>query len=234
MHGDLSERLAVIEDGIAQACARSGRNRSSVQLVAVSKKHPPERVDALIGCGCRIFGESRVYEAQQKIELCQGGAEWHFIGHLQRNKVKAAVELFDRIHAVDSLSLLDKLEKCALDAGRRLPVMLEVNVAGESSKYGFAPDEVEQVLERAAALRALQVDGLMTIPPYASEPDASRRWFVKLRELRDRWAASTGMALAELSMGMSHDYAVAIEEGATWVRVGTALFGKRPMRKEMS
>lgn len=224
----IEERWHVVQEQIAVACRACGRDPASVQLVAVSKTYPPEAVDALARLGCRIFGESRVQEAQQKIPVCSSGLEWHGIGHLQRNKVAQAVALFSRLHGVDSLPLLEKIEACAAEAGRRIRVCLEVNVSGESSKFGFAPEAMPATLAVLPRLQYAVVDGLMTIPPFREDPEESRLHFRRLRTLRDAWAGDTGYVLEELSMGMSHDMAIAIEEGATIVRVGTALFGARP------
>ena len=223
-----AQRLAGILGQIEAACARSGRDPSAVQLVAVSKTHPPEAVDEAARCGCTVFGESRVPEAQQKIPVCSSGVSWHFIGHLQRNKVAPVVSLFSRIHSVDSLRLLERVESCAAEAGRQVSVCLQVNVSGESSKFGLDPSEVPGVLAQAASLRYTLVDGLMTMAPFVEDPEGARPHFRRLRTLRDAWVAQTGWPLDVLSMGMSHDFEVAVEEGATLVRVGTALFGKRP------
>lgn len=228
MNTTMQERLAVVEERIADACARSGRDPSGVTLVAVSKTYPPEDIDSLARLGCRVFGESRIQEAAQKVPVCSSGLEWHGIGHLQRNKVPMAVALFSRLHGIDSLRLLERVESCAADAGRRLQACLEVNVSGESSKYGFAPEEVPAVLAFLPQLRYVHIDGLMTIAPFEPDPEDSRGHFRKLRELRDAWVAAHGWPLDVLSMGMSHDMEIAIEEGATMVRVGSALFGPRP------
>ncbi len=228
MNESMEQRLERIKDRIEAACIRSGRDSSSLLLVAVSKTYPPEAVDMLARLGCRVFGESRVQEAAQKIPLCASGLDWHGIGHLQRNKAAMAVALFSRLHSIDTVRLLEKVESCAASAGRNVHACLEVNVSGESSKYGFAPDEVPGVLEVLPRLRYVQVDGLMTIAPFAQDPEDSRVHFRRLRELRDKWVREVGWPLKELSMGMSGDMEVAIEEGATMVRVGTALFGPRP------
>lgn len=224
-------RLARIRERMEAACVRSGRSPDSVRLLAVSKTHPPESVEEAMRAGLDTFGESRVQEARQKIPLCPGGAHWHFVGHLQTNKVREAVRLFEMVHAVDSVRLLETLDRACQEEGRRLDVCLEVNVAGESSKFGMAPDALGAVFERAAGLFAVQVVGLMAIPPIAEDPESVRPYFVQLRGLREFWSARSGLALPELSMGMSHDFHVAIEEGATWVRVGTSLFGARPKRE---
>ena len=231
--GTFRERLEAVERRVAAACARSGRDPSEVTLVAVAKTFGPEDVAEAAACGVRVIGENRVQEARQKIPLCPGGLEWHFIGHLQRNKVREAVALFQALHAVDSSRLLDAVEEAAADAGVRIPVCLEVNVAGESSKFGVRPDELPDVVERGGALPHVGVVGLMTVPPFVKDPQDARRHFAALRELRDRCRASTGLELTELSMGMTHDFEIAVEEGATWVRLGTILFGdrRRPERQ---
>ena len=228
MDESLTSRLARIRERMTAACARSGRTAESVRLLPVSKTHPPEAVEAALRAGLDTFGESRVQEARQKIPLCGGAAHWHFIGHLQTNKVREAVRLFEMIHAVDSVRLLEAIERACVEEGRTLPVCLEVNVAGERSKFGLRPDELAGVFERAASLVKVQIVGLMTIPPVAPEAETARPFFRQLRELRETWRGRTGLPLPELSMGMSHDFEIAIEEGATWVRVGTLLFGTRP------
>ncbi len=225
---EMEMRYRTIQQRIEAACARSGRDPAAVTLVAVSKTYPREHVDALAQLGCRVFGESRIQEAAQKIPLCTSGLAWHGIGHLQRNKAAVAVELFSRLHSIDSLRLLERVEACAADAGQKIQACLEVNVSGESSKYGFAPEEVPAVLEFLPQLRYVHIDGLMTIAPFVADPEDSRTHFRRLRELRDAWVADSGWPLDELSMGMSNDLEVAIEEGATMIRVGTALFGPRP------
>ncbi|MFU8779944.1 MAG: YggS family pyridoxal phosphate-dependent enzyme [Kiritimatiellia bacterium] len=228
----MADRLAAVQERIRLACERSQRDPEAVTLVAVSKTYPPADVDALSALGCRIFGESRVQEAAQKISLCASGLAWHGIGHLQRNKVAPAIELFSRLHGVDSLRLLERIESCAADAGKKIRLCLEVNVSGESSKFGFSPAEIPAVLDYVPQLRYAEVDGLMTIAPYFEDPEKSRGHFKRLRMLRDEWVAASGWPLDVLSMGMSHDMMVAIEEGATMIRVGTALFGPRAKPEE--
>ncbi|MCE9614192.1 MAG: YggS family pyridoxal phosphate-dependent enzyme [Lentisphaerae bacterium] len=223
----MQERVEQVQAGIAAACARAGRAVDEVGLVAVSKMRSPDDVAAAAAAGLRVFGESRVQEAAQKIPLCPGRLTWHFIGHLQTNKVRPAVGLFSMIHAVDSWKLLDTLDRVCGEEGGRLPVCLEVNVSGERSKFGMAPDDVPRVLVQSAALSRVSVVGLMTVPPFDPDPEKARPFFARLRGLRDRWRRETGVALEHLSMGMSLDYGVAIEEGATWIRVGTTLFGER-------
>jgi pyridoxal phosphate enzyme (YggS family) len=223
----MQEQLDQIRERMADACTRASRAVDDVRLVAVSKTYPPERVGEAVACGLTVFGESRVYEAEAKIAACPGQVEWELIGHLQRNKVSRAVALFQMIHAVDSLPLLQKINGSAQEQGKTMRVCLEVNISGESSKYGLAPDAVMGVLEAANALLNVEVVGLMTIPPFTPDPEQARPCFRKLRVLRDEWSVASGFALQELSMGMSGDFEVAIEEGATCVRVGSSIFGSR-------
>ncbi|MFH1476289.1 MAG: YggS family pyridoxal phosphate-dependent enzyme [Verrucomicrobiota bacterium] len=227
MHNSFAERLADVRRRITEACRRAGRNPEAVRIAAVSKMHGPECVCEAADAGLMVFGESRVQEARQKIPLCPSALTWHLIGHLQTNKVKDAVNLFHLIQAVDSLKLLLAIEAAAEAAGRVMPVFLEVNVSGESSKFGLAPEAVPGILQAANGLRRVEIQGLLTIPPLAENPEHARPFFRALREHRDRWRRETGFELRELSMGMSHDFEVAVEEGATWVRLGTILFGKR-------
>lgn len=212
---------------MAAAALRSGRNPSEVELVAVSKTHPPEAVQEALNAGQLIFGESRVQEARAKILQLPGRIRWHFIGHLQKNKVRHALSLFELFHGIDSLELAGDVDRIADEMGAFPRVLLEVNVAGESTKFGFTPERVRAQLEPLLALRRLQIEGLMTIAPYAEEGESSRRYFAALRELRDGLQTEFCVPLPRLSMGMSGDFEVAIEEGATLVRVGTAIFGKR-------
>jgi len=221
-------RLEVLRGRMAAACKRAGRRPEEVRLVAVSKTYPPEMVEAAVRGGCDCFGESRLYEALPKIEACPGNLEWHFIGHLQRNKVQQVVPAFALIHAVDSLRLLERIETVAEVAGHRAAICLEVNVSGEASKFGLAPADVPAVLEAAEGMSHVDVRGLMTMAPFSPDSEAARPVFRRLRECRDRWSQQSGFALETLSMGMSNDFEVAIEEGATLVRLGTGLFGKRP------
>ncbi|MFC1468082.1 YggS family pyridoxal phosphate-dependent enzyme [Verrucomicrobiota bacterium] len=218
------ERLDEIQARIAAACERAGRPVDDVTLVAVSKTYGPDRVREAAECGLTLFGENRVQELQSKVPMCPSNLEWHLIGTLQRNKVKQVVNLVTMIHSVDSLKLLEEIDK---RTGKIMPVLLQVNVSGEASKSGMAPDEVAGVIEAANQMSNIEVHGLMTIPPFAVNPDDARKHFVALRELRDRVQEETGTPLPELSMGMSGDFEVAIEEGATFVRVGSSLFGAR-------
>lgn len=227
MSETLADRLAHVEKRIAAACARAGRPRDAVLLVAVSKTQPPEIVTEAAALGLRVFGENKVQEARAKIPACPSHLSWHLIGHLQSNKAGWAAELFDVVHSVDSMKLVRALDKATEAAGRTLRILLEVNVSGEASKFGLKPEEVAAVLELANACPRLLVEGLMTMAPFAPDPEKARPHFRALRELRDRLARETGTPLDALSMGMSGDFEVAIEEGATMVRIGTLLFGER-------
>ena len=223
----MAENLEAVKARMAEACARAGRPAESVRLLAVSKTYGPEAVREAAAAGQRLFGENRVQEAAAKIPECPGRLEWHLIGHLQGNKVAQAARLFDWVHSVDSAKVLEALDRQAGEAGRTLQVLAQVNVSGERSKSGLSPEEAPAVVSLGNTLRNVQVRGLMTIPPLSEDPEKARPFFRKLRELRDRWAAEWGMDLSELSMGMTHDLEVAIEEGATFVRVGTGIFGAR-------
>lgn len=187
---------------------------------------PAEAVREAVAAGARILGENRVQEAGEKIALLPGLAEWHLVGHLQTNKAKQAIRLFDRIHSLDSARLAEELNRRAREAGRRMRCLVEVNLGEETQKSGVSEKEIRPLLEAAARMPHLAIDGLMTIPPFLSEAAAARPYFRRLRFLRDQLAAE-GFAVAELSMGMTHDFEVAIEEGATLVRIGTAIFGPR-------
>ncbi len=209
------------------ACEKAGRDPASVRLVAVSKTFGPDAVAAVAAAGIDVFGENRVQEAAQKIPLAPGRLHWHLVGHLQSNKAKLAVRLFDTIHSIDSLKLLKLVDAQCAEAGRRMTVFLEVNVSGEPSKFGLAPEQAPPVLEAIASCHHAEVQGLMTVPPFTPDPADAAPHFRRLRELRDHWQDAFQLALPELSMGMSHDLDVAIAEGATWVRVGSALFGER-------
>jgi pyridoxal phosphate enzyme (YggS family) len=224
----IADNLASVRSVMADAASRAGRSPSDIELVAVSKTHPPEAVQEAVEAGQTVFGESRVQEARAKLPLCPGRARWHFIGHLQRNKIRHALGLnFELLHGVDSLDIARDLDRIASEAGAHPRLLLEVNVAGESSKFGFSPAKLREQLEDLLSLERLQIEGLMTIAPFAPEAESSRPHFVALRELRDQIQTEFRLPLPRLSMGMSGDYAVAIEEGATLVRVGTAIFGTR-------
>lgn len=222
-----AENLDSIQQRIRAACVRAGRDEQSVTLLAVSKTHPPETIREAVDAGQLLFGENKIQEAKAKIPLSPGRARWHFIGHLQSNKVRDAVALFDMIQGVDSLDIAREISKRAEQAAKTMPVLLEVNVAGEGSKFGYAPEKVLAELNELNALPKIEVHGLMAIPPFASVPEKARPYFKRLRELKSQCEEKLGAPLPVLSMGMSGDFEIAIEEGATLVRVGTALFGER-------
>jgi pyridoxal phosphate enzyme (YggS family) len=224
---EIAANLERVASQIAAAAAKSGRSPNEIELIAVSKTHPAEKVQAAVEAGQTLFGESRVQEARAKIPLLPSRLRWHFIGHLQKNKIRHALPLFELFHSVDSLTLAENMQRLADEDGMRPRVLLEVNVAGEASKHGFAPEALRRDLEALLSLGRLTIEGLMTIPPLAPEAEASRRFFVALRELRDGLETEFNLRLPQLSIGMSGDYAIAIEEGATMVRVGTAIFGDR-------
>jgi len=216
----IRENAVSVEERIAQACARAGRSRAEVTLVAVSKTFPASFIDDAIAAGITEVGENRVQEAREKKPLVRGTARWHLIGHLQTNKAKDAVKLFDVIQAVDSLDLAEKLARAAESHGKRQDVMLQVNIGDEMQKSGIARTDVDSVVRQASALASLRVMGLMALPPIGTA-DASRPYFRELRSMRD------ALGLEQLSMGMSEDFEAAIEEGSTIVRVGRAIFGSR-------
>jgi pyridoxal phosphate enzyme (YggS family) len=228
----IAENLGRVREQIAQAAARAGRVAEDIELVAITKTHPAEKVREAIEAGQTLFGESRVQEARAKIPELPSNLRWHFVGHLQKNKIRHALPLFEMIHSVDSLGLAQDINRIAEEQGMHPRVLLEVNVAGEGSKFGVSPDKLRDQMEELLALPRLSILGLMTIPPLAEEPEASRKYFVQLRELRDRLQAEFRVNLPQLSMGMTQDFPVAIEEGATLVRVGTAIFGERSKRKK--
>jgi PLP dependent protein len=223
----VSENLSKVLSAISDTARQAGRSPNSVSLVAVSKTHPVEVIQEAVDAGQLIFGENRVQEAQPKISALPAKLHWHLIGHLQSNKVRLALPLFELIHGVDSLELLAHIDRVAGDLGLFPRVLLQVNVAGEASKFGFAPGKLLALVEEIVKFDRVQIEGLMTIPPLAPAPEHSRRYFVTLRELRDKLATECRFPLPQLSMGMSNDFRVAIEEGATMVRVGTAIFGER-------
>ncbi|MDO9543105.1 MAG: YggS family pyridoxal phosphate-dependent enzyme [Kiritimatiellia bacterium] len=222
-----SERLNQVRERIEKACEKVGRSPAEVRLLAASKVQTPEKIREAADCGLVVFGENRIQEAKQKIPLCPAHLEWHLIGHLQTNKVRDAARLFQRIHSVDSQKLLAAIDAAGELTGRIMPVLLEINVSGESSKFGFAPESVPETLAFANNLKRVEIAGLMTIPPITKDPELARPFFRKLRLFRDQWRSQTGFALNELSMGMSHDFEIAVEEGAIWIRLGTVLFGSR-------
>src|SRR6516225_8208774 len=223
----IAENLGRVREQIASATAKSGRSAEDVELVAITKTHPAEKVREAIDAGQTLFGESRVQEARAKIPELPSNLRWHFVGHLQKNKIRHALPLFELFHSVDSLVLAQEMDRIAADEGMHPRVLLEVNVAGEGSKFGFAPDKLREQMEALLALQRLSILGLMTIPPLADEAEVSRRYFVQLRELRDRLQTEFHVDLPQLSMGVTQDFPIAVEEGATLVRVGTAIFGER-------
>lgn len=222
-----AENLAVIRERITAACGRAGRNPSTVTLLAVSKSHPPEAIGEAVAAGQMSFGENKVQEAKVKIPLSPTKARWQFIGHLQSNKVRDAVALFEMIQGVDSLAIAAEIAKRAEQAAKTVPILLEVNVAGEGSKFGYQPAQMLAELPQLNALPRIEIHGLMAIPPYTPVPEKARPHFQKLRELKLQAEQVLGAPLPHLSMGMSGDFEIAIEEGATMVRIGTALFGER-------
>ena len=227
----ISENLSQIKQRIIEAAKRAGRDPSGVRLLAVTKEQSDVTVAEGIQAGMTLLGENKVQEASSKIEaLGRNGLEWHFIGRLQKNKVKFIFDLFDLIHSVDSLALAEAIHKTAQKIGSCMPVLLQINISGEESKLGMDPLDLPKEIEKVAKLEGVKIKGLMTIPPYTSDPENSRPYYARLRELRDTCSSLNipRICLDELSMGMSNDYEVAIEEGATLVRVGTGLFGPRP------
>ena len=224
----LADNFAAIHQRICAACERAGRAPESVTLVAVSKGQPPEVVNEAAALGQVLFGENKVQEAKAKIPLCAGRLRWHMIGHLQSNKCRDAVALFEMVHGVDSLPLAQELQKQAEKLSRSLPVLLEVNIAGEASKFGYKPEQMLADLPQINALGRLEIHGLMTMAPWSPNPERARPVFRAAREWKQRGEDALGAPLPHLSMGMTGDFEVAIEEGATLVRIGTALFGERP------
>jgi pyridoxal phosphate enzyme (YggS family) len=226
----LPENLDSIQQRIRAACNRCDREPNSVTLLAVSKTQPPEIVAAAAELGLLLFGENKVQEAKAKIPLCSGRLRWHFIGHLQSNKCRDAVELFEMIQSLDSLNLAREISRRCEQAARQMPVLLEVNLAGEASKFGYEPAQLLAELKELHLLPRITVQGLMTVPPFSTEPEKIRPYFRRLRELKSKCEQTLGVPLPHLSMGMSGDFEVAIEEGSTIVRIGTALFGARKAR----
>ena len=222
----IRERAEWVLDRIAEAERRAGRPRGAVKLVAVSKTQPLWRILEAHAAGLSVFGENYVQEAAEKVPALPG-AEWHLIGKLQGNKVRRAVSLFAWIQTADSATRLAEISRCGVEAGKVVPALIEVNVAAEGSKAGASPEDLPSILASSAPLPGVRVEGLMAIPPWTESPEATRPHFIRLRELRDLLSRESGTALRELSMGMSHDFEVAIGEGATMVRVGTAIFGSR-------
>jgi PLP dependent protein len=224
----IAANLEKIRERVARAAERAER-RDEILIIAVSKTFPAEAIRAAHDAGLRHFGENRIQEFEGKHAQVRGFVDsiWHFIGHLQSNKVQRAAYLFDRIDSVDSIALAEKIDAAAMAGDKKLPVLIEVRLSPEATKSGVSEAELPALAEAIGKLRFLELRGLMTIPPYADDPEQARPYFRKLRELRDGVSKQLGVALPVLSMGMSHDFEVAIEEGATEIRVGTALFGER-------
>jgi PLP dependent protein len=226
--GDVAANLALVRERIARAAERAGRRAEEITLVAVSKTASVEAIRAAYEAGVANFGENRVQERDAKRpKLADLRATWHFIGHLQSNKARLATQLFDRVDAIDSLPLAQKLDSAARQQGKRLPVLIEAHLGGEETKSGVAEADLPALAEGIAAIANLELRGLMVVPPYSDDPERVRPYFRQLRALRDALSQRLGRELPTLSMGMSHDFEVAIEEGATDVRVGTAIFGAR-------
>ncbi len=227
----IAENLERVREQIAQAAVKAGRDVKDIELVAITKTHPAEKVREAVEAGQTLFGESRVQEARAKIPELSSNIRWHFVGHLQKNKVRQALPLFEMIHSIDSLGLAQDINRIAEEEGLYSRVLLEVNVAGEGSKFGFAPDALREQMEALLGLPRLSIEGLMCIPPLAVESEDSRKFFVQVRKLRDSLEKEFNMKLPQLSMGMTQDFPIGIGEGATLVRVGTAIFGERRARK---
>jgi len=226
-YDEFKGRADAVRARIARACALAGRDPAGVELLAVTKSHPPAAVELAARYGLRAVGENRVQEGVEKRARTAAGVAWELIGHLQSNKARLAARHFDRIQSADSARLLEVLDRAAGELGRTLPVLLQVNAGLDPAKSGVDPDEAPRLLAAALGLGHLRVDGLMTLAPISDDPDVPRRTFARLREIRDRLAAEAGAPLGELSMGMSGDLDAAVAEGSTIVRVGTALFGTR-------
>ncbi len=224
----IADRLHGIRERIAAAAGRAGRDPGSVTLVGVSKTVPPERILEAVEAGLADLGENRVQEARDKAPLLPGTVRWHLVGHLQANKANHAARLFQVVHSIDSVDILERLERAAEREGRRMTAMAQVDLAGEATKFGAPVGELDRILETAAGLRCVELGGLMILPPYDPDPGRSRPYFRRLRELlQQAQGRHAGLSLRHLSMGMTEDFEVAIEEGATMVRVGRALFGER-------
>ncbi len=229
----ISENIDFVRERIASAAARAGRDPDAITLMAVTKTFPPQRIREAYEAGLRMFGENRVQEFAGKLDALRDlpAAEWHLIGHLQSNKATKAAEMFDAVDSVDSVRLAERLHAVAEQLGKTLPVLIEINVGGEEAKSGVAPnsEELERILLGAARWKNLPIRGLMTVPPYADDPERARPFFRRLRAIHEEIVARhlPGVSMDVLSMGMSHDFEVAIEEGSTCVRVGTAIFGER-------
>ena len=229
---DLAANLNAIQMRIEAACARAKRDLAAVTLLPVSKSQPPQAVRELANLGLNLFGENKVQEARAKIPLCPGHLRWHMVGHLQTNKCRDAVGIFEMIQSVDSLGLAQEINRRAGQAAKTMPILLEANIAGEAGKFGYNPDALLEELEQINPLKRLEIQGLMVIAPWTRDPEKARPIFRQLRDLKKNCEQIVGAPLPHLSMGMSGDFEVAIEEGATIVRIGTALFGPRPQSKQ--
>jgi PLP dependent protein len=227
----IAENLERVREQVTQAAVKAGRSANDVELVAITKTHPAEKVREAVYAGHTLFGESRVQEARVKIPELPSNLRWHFVGHLQKNKIRHALPLFELFHGVDSFSLAQEMNRIAAEEGGHPRVLLEVNVAEEGSKFGFKAETLRAEIEPLLDLPRLSLEGLMCIPPLADKAEASRKFFVQLRELRNSLEKEFDVKLPHLSMGMTQDFWIAVEEGATLVRVGTAIFGERPKRQ---
>jgi PLP dependent protein len=227
----ITENLERVRSQIANAAKKTGRSLDEIELVAISKTHDAEKVHAAYEAGQSLFGESKVQEARAKIPELPSSLRWHFVGHLQKNKIRHALPLFELFHGIDDVDLAREMNRIAEEQGMHPRILLEINVAGEGSKFGFKPDKLRAEMEALLSLTRLSIEGLMTIPPLAEEAEASRKFFVNLRENRNALEEEFDMKLPHLSMGMTNDFVVAVEEGATLVRVGTAIFGARSTMK---
>lgn len=230
---NLSDILKTVNADIAAACAKARRNVGDVEIVAVTKTHGPEVVREAWEAGLGIIGENKVQEAAWKQPMAVSGPDWHLIGHLQKNKVRPALELFSTFHSIDSIALIDRIQTIAEEIGARPRILLEVNMSGERSKDGMRPGDVPSAVERALGCSNITLEGFMTMAPFTPHEkiEETRPVFAGLRELRDTMEEEFGIGLPRLSMGMSNDYRIAVEEGATWIRLGTVLFGDRPKVK---
>jgi len=228
---DVPGNIAAIRDRVSRAAQAAGRSPDSIRLVAVSKTFPAEAIEEAISAGQRCFGENRVQEAEPKITSLRGRhqLEWHLVGHLQSNKAHRAVELFDVVHSLDSARLASRLSKACVEIGKSLSVLIQVDLGQEETKFGADPGQIREIIAAAHSLEGLRLDGLMTLPPYFEDPELARPYFARLRELRDALEREQPGCLGQqhLSMGMTHDFETAIREGASIVRIGTAIFGAR-------
>lgn len=224
---DISSRYHAVQETIRRAAEKAGRSPGDIRLVVVSKTYGVDEIREAIKAGATLLGESRVQEAKEKIAvLGRENLQWHLVGHLQKNKVKYIFDLFHMVHSVDSVELAEEIHRLGTAKNRGMEILIQVNVAGDEAKFGLSPDSALEAVKEISRLKNVSIRGLMTIPPFEEDPEKSREYYKSLRELRDHIVAR-GFDLPELSMGMSHDYGVAIEEGATLIRVGSAIFGER-------